>query len=123
MSEDLRQHERIRIRHEELCGTFNLHANEQSFRYLRVHDVSAAGAGIVVAEPLNRGTEVKITFTAGDWAVTVSGHVAWCRRQSLPMGDASISESFRVGIRFDNENPERNLLFFRAAQSTVPVLH
>lgn len=120
---DARRYERHRILLEELAGSFSLFAGDTQFQYMRVNDVSPSGAGLLVSQPLPLGTSVKLTFTAGEWAVTVEGNVVWCRRQALPLGTSQLQESFRVGMQFSGENGERNMMFFQASKSTLKSLH
>lgn len=120
---DSRKTERYMIHLEELAGSFSLFAGEKQFGQMRVHDVSTAGAGVALQQPLAIGTAVKLTFTAGDWAVTVNGSVSWCQRQSLPIGAAPLSEHFRLGVEFEPRNLERNLIFFHATRSSLKPLH
>lgn len=120
---DSRQTERYMIHLEELAGCFSLHAGEKQFAQMRVHDVSTAGAGVSLTQPLAIGTVVKLTFTAGDWEVAVNGSVTWCRRQSLPIGSSPLNEHFRLGVEFEPRNLERNLIFFHATRSTLKPLH
>lgn len=120
---DARRHERHRIHLEELAGSFSLFAGDTQFQYMRVNDVSPAGAGLMISQALPIGTPVRLTFAAGEWAVTVDGSVAWCRRQALPLGNSELRESFRVGLRFNGENGERNMMFFHASKSSLKSFH
>lgn len=120
---DARRHERHRIHLEELAGSFSLFAGDTQFQYMRVNDVSPSGAGLMISQALPIGTPVRLTFTAGEWAVTVEGNVAWCRRQALPLGTSELRESFRVGLRFNGENGERNMMFFHASKSSLKSFH
>ena len=120
---DARKTERYMIHIEEIAGNFSLHAGDTQFQYMRINDVSTNGAGLLLSKPLSIGTNVRITFSAGDWAVSVDGDIMWCRRQSLPVGTSQLQENFRLGVRFSPQNIDRNLIFFHATRSTLKTLH
>ncbi len=120
---DARSQERHMIRLDEVNGTFSLNAGEKQFQPTLVNDVSAAGVGLMLSQPLAVGTPVKLTFSAGDWAVSVHGNVIWCRRQTLPVGRPKPKEDFRLGIQLQHDNYERNLTFFHAFRTTLKTFH
>lgn len=118
-----RKHERHRIHIEELAGSFSLYAGDTQFQYMRMNDVSTAGAGLLLSQPLAVGTPVRLTFSAGDWAVSVDGSIIWCKRQTLPLGTSQLQENFRLGIQFLGENNDRNIMFFQASKSSLKKFH
>jgi hypothetical protein len=118
-----RHQERHKIHLEELAGSFSLFAGDTQFDYMRVNDISPSGAGLLVSQSLPVGAPVRLTFTAGDWAVAVEGTVVWCRRQMLPLGSSLLQESFRLGVRFQNDGSQRNLMFFHASRSSLKPFH
>jgi hypothetical protein len=123
MTTEARYHPRYQIKIEEIAGSFNLNAGDIQVDYMRVNDVSAGGVGILSSQPLPIGMSVTMTFSAGDWAVSVEGNIAWCRRQSLPAGTAALPENYRLGVRFKPQNIDRNLIFYHASRSSVRPLH
>lgn len=118
-----RQHERHKIHLEELAGSFSLYAGDAQFDFMRVNDVSPAGAGLLASQPLAIGTKVRLTFSAGDWHVSVDGDIVWCRRQNLTLGRSESQGNFRLGVHFHAQDPQNNLMFFNASKSTLKKFH
>ena len=118
-----RQQERCKIHLEELAGRFSLFAGDTQFDFMRVNDVSPGGAGLLVSQPLAIGTKIRLTFSAGDWHVSVDGDIVWCRRQSLPLGRSELQDNFRLGVQFHNQDANNNLMFFNASKSILKKFH
>lgn len=104
---------------EEINGIFQLQANEQTFDPAVVHDVSVSGAGIQLSEPLDIGTNVTLTFTAGDWKISVEGQVVWCINASSLRALKKRKDIYRIGIKFNPRNTNNNVIFFMASRSMV----
>ncbi len=120
---DSREYERHTVHLEEIEGAFSLYAGEKQFNSMRINDVSVSGAGVLLSQPLAIGTTVRLTFSAGDWAVSVNGKIVWCRRYNLPTGQTKIDDNFRLGVQFANENIESNQIFFHASRTTLKAVH
>lgn len=108
------------IQLEEVNGSFQVEANDKSYTPALIRDVSVSGVGMQLNEPLEVGTSVDLTFSAGDWKISVEGRVVWCSI-ALIRGDrtAKSTEAYRVGIKFNPRNANNNVIFFMASRSMV----
>lgn len=111
---------RQNIHLEEVNGTFRLQAKDKSYDTTLIRDVSVSGVGIQLFEPLEVGTTVDMTFSAGDWKITVEGRVVWCS-VAVARGElgARPAEAYRMGIKFNPHNANNNVIFFMASRSMV----
>jgi len=111
------------IQLEEVNGTFELDSEEVHFETTVVNDVSVSGAGIELPVPLEVGSKVDLSFTAGDWKISVEGRVVWCNAIQVEGIDHTATDFFRMGIKFNPENNNENVMFFMASRAIVnPML-
>ena len=110
---------RENIQLEEIIGKFHLDAGEKHFDNTFVNDVSVSGAGIELEAPLEVGSNIDLTFVAGDWNISVQGQVVWCI--NTPEKQAQVEEEghYRVGVKFNPRNTNNNVIFFMASRSMV----
>ena len=109
---------RQNIQLEEISGGFQLDAGNKHFDDTFVNDVSVSGAGIELSMPLEVGSDIDLTFTAGDWNISVQGKVIWCSMDTKPQKSLD-SDNYRVGVRFNPRNANNNVIFFMASRSMV----
>lgn len=105
---------------EEVSGSFHLEAKDKRFTPAYIRDVSVSGVGVQLDEPLEVGTNVDLTFSAGDWKISVEGRVVWCSI-ALTRSDRSAksAEAYRIGVKFNPRNANNNVIFFMASRSMV----
>jgi len=105
---------------EEVNGTFRLQADDKSYDFTVIRDVSVTGVGIQLDEPLEVGTTVEMIFSAGDWKIAVEGRVVWCS-VAVTRGELGSrpTEAYRMGIKFNPHNANNNVIFFMASRSMV----
>ncbi len=114
--ETLRQN----IHLEEVNGSFHLQAQDKSYDFTLIRDVSVSGVGIQLSEPLEVGAPVDMTFSAGDWKIAVEGRVVWCSVAAARGNPgARPEEAYRIGIKFNPRNANNNVIFFMASRSMV----
>jgi hypothetical protein len=77
-------------------------------REARVLDLSLAGAGLALAEPVDAGTPVVLELAAPTlWdPLALRAEVVWCRSQGVDPGPA------RAGLVFEHAAPEPLLALF-----------
>lgn len=127
MSSNSRIVNRENIELEEIVGSFHLDAGDKHFEQTFVNDVSVSGAGIQLSSPLEVGSNIDLTFVAGDWNVSVEAQVVWCtmhedQAQARAIADAEANaadSSYRVGVKFNPRNTNNNVIFFMASRSMV----
>jgi len=109
---------RQNIQLEEISGAFFLDVGKKHYDDTNVNDVSVSGAGIELSIPLDVGSDVDLTFVAGDWNICVQGKVMWCSRDvNLPK--QMDADCYRVGVKFNPGNANNNVIFFMASRSMV----
>lgn len=120
MLAESRETVRQNIHLEEVNGAFQLEAKDKRYTNALIRDVSVSGVGVQLNEPLEVGTSVDLTFTAGDWKISVEGRVVWCSI-ALARGERSAKsvEAYRMGIKFNPRNANNNVIFFMASRSMV----
>ncbi len=114
MSSERRRHTRLGVRSKEMDGFFRIHFNGEWHPLTEVHDVSISGMGLRFAIPINPGTALKIGYMSRDMEITLPATVRWCRdktQQDIPGGDF---EGYRLGIEFESNNVNDNMLMFMA---------
>lgn len=116
---EMREVGRQPIKLEEINGNFVVDSDEVHFDSAIVNDVSVSGAGIELPVPLPVGSQVDLTFTAGDWKISVKGKVMWCVAAQQPGLANDLIDIFRLGIQFDARNTNNNVVFFMASRSMV----
>jgi len=116
MLTELRANVRDNIHLEEINGAFHVDAAGEHFETLFVNDVSVSGAGIQLSAPLEVGSNIDLTFVAGDWSICVDGKVIWC---SLDSGEHLLEDCYRIGVKFNPQNDHNNVIFFMASRSIV----
>ena len=105
---------------EEIIGKFHLDAGERHFDNTFVNDVSVSGAGIELDAPLEVGSNIDLTFVAGDWNISVQGQVVWCSMDSeKKKASIEVDDHYRVGVKFNPRNTNNNVIFFMASRSMV----
>ena len=109
---------RQNIQLEEVSGGFTLDAGNKHFDDTLVSDVSVSGAGIELSTPLEVGSEIDLTFKAGDWNISVKGKVMWCSLDTKSLNTLEL-ENYRVGVKFNPRNANNNVIFFMASRSMV----
>lgn len=109
---------RQNIQLEEISGGFYLDAGNKHYDDTFVNDVSVSGAGIELSTPLEVGSDVDLTFTAGDWNISVQGKVIWCSMDTK-LQETQGSDNYRVGVKFNPRNANNNVIFFMASRSMV----
>lgn len=111
---------RQNIHLEEVNGSFRLQAQNKSYDFTLIRDVSVSGVGIQLPEPLEVGATVDMIFSAGDWKIAVEGRVVWCSVATGKdeLGTGSV-EAYRMGIKFNPRNANNNVIFFMASRSMV----
>jgi len=107
---------REKILVEEIAGAFRLDAAGEHFEFTQLSDVSVSGVGLVLSAPLQVGSNIDLTFVAGDWSIGVDGKVIWC---SLDVGDVDSTDTYRLGIKLNPANSNNNVIFFMASKSMV----
>lgn len=110
---------RENIQLEEILGQFYLDAGDKHFNDTFVNDVSVSGAGIQLPAPLEVGSNIDLTFVAGDWNISVQGKVVWCSMDSNKKLAEGKDSNFRVGVKFNPRNTNNNVIFFMASRSMV----
>jgi len=111
---------REKILVEEIAGAFHLDAAGEHFELTQLSDVSVSGVGLVLSTPLQVGSNIDLTFVAGDWSISVDGKVIWC---SLDADDVDSTDTYRLGIKLNPTNSNNNVIFFMASKSMVrPVV-
>jgi hypothetical protein len=120
MLAESRETVRQSINLEEVNGSFRIQTKHKNYDGAVIHDVSVSGAGIELTDPLEVGANVDLTFSAGDWKISVEGRVVWCSmRTSRSDGANRNSESYRIGVKFNPRNANNNVIFFMASRSMV----
>lgn len=115
-----RESGRQHIQLEEIIGSFEVDSEEVHFESAIVNDVSVSGAGIELPVALTIGSDVGLTFTAGDWRIGVQGTVMWCDELQQPdLSSAELINTYRMGIKFDPSEANNNVVFFMASRSIV----
>ena len=111
---------RQNIHLEEVNGSFRLQAQDKSYDFTLIRDVSVSGVGIQLPEPLEVGATVDMIFSAGGWTIAVEGRVIWCS-VAVVKDDPGVSpaEAYRMGIKFNPRNANNNVIFFMASRSMV----
>ncbi len=117
-----RDDNRQKIQLEEVNGYFELDSEDVHFESTIVNDVSVSGAGIELPVPLEIGSTVALVFTAGDWSISVEGRVVWCNTVRVDSLEQNKTDSFRMGIKFNPENNNENVMFFMASRAIVNPL-
>lgn len=120
MLAETRETVRQDIHLEEVNGSFLMVAKDKQYTLALIRDVSVSGVGLQLDEPLEVGTNVDLTFSAGDWKISVEGRVVWCSI-AMARGDrpAKSAEAYRIGIKFNPRNANNNVIFFMASRSMV----
>ncbi len=118
-AEEARDASRQSIRLEEVNGNFELDSEDVHFDSTIVNDVSVSGAGIELPVPLEIGSKVDLVFTAGDWSIGVEGRVVWCNAVRATSIDKKETDSFRMGIKFNPEKNNDNVMFFMASRAIL----
>ncbi len=121
MLAESRETVRQAINLEEVNGSFQIETKYKNFDTAVICDVSVSGAGVELVEPLEVGTTIDLTFSAGDWKIRVEGRVVWCsiRNPSKSDGLGRNAERYRVGVKFNPRNANNNVIFFMASRSMV----
>lgn len=120
MLAESRETVRQSINLEEVNGSFRVETKYKAYEAAVICDVSVSGAGIELAEPLDVGMTVDLTFSAGDWKISVEGRVIWCSmRSSRNDGLTHSPETYRMGVKFNPRNSNNNVIFFMASRSMV----
>ena len=114
MSRERRRHERHLIRLNEKKAFFRLHAGGKWHGIHDVYDVSVSGIGLRFSEALDVGTPIKISFTSYDLEIVLGAKVCWCRPGTEIISIAGTTETYRLGIEFDLERVDDNMLMFMA---------
>lgn len=103
-------------------GMFLVNAGHQQFRLREVRDVSPSGASLCLPAELTAGTTITLTYSEGDWHVTVVGDVVW----ATPIAGSSHHDDgiiqappFRIGVAFRTDQPEDNALLFLALRQRL----
>ena len=111
---------RQNIQLEEISGGFELDSGNKHFGDTLVSDVSVSGAGIELPTPLEVGSDVDLTFKAGDWNISVQGKVMWCSLDTKSPNTNTLEiDNYRVGVKFNPRNANNNVIFFMASRSMV----
>ena len=107
---------REKIYLEEIIGSFHVEAGGKHYDTTYVNDVSVSGAGIQLESPLEVGSNVDLTFAAGNWNISVGGKVIWCNKND---NELKAGDSYRIGVKFNSRNINNNVIFFMASRSMV----
>lgn len=116
MIKESRASVRENIHLEEIVGAFHVDAAGKHFETTCVDDVSVSGVGIQLSVPLEVGSNIDLTFVAGDWNISVDGKVIWC---SMDTDEVKTGDSYRIGIKFNPRNTHNNVIFYMASRSMV----
>lgn len=116
---NVREMGRQEILLEEINGNFELDSEEVHFDAAIVSDISVSGAGIELPVALDVGARVDLTFAAGDWRISVEGRVMWCNAVTEQSINHEAIDAYRMGIKFNPDNSNDNVIFFMASRSIV----
>ncbi len=120
MLAESRETVRQSINLEEVNGSFRIQTKLKHYDAAVIRDVSVSGAGIELDDPLEVGANIDLTFSAGDWKISVEGRVVWCSMRTARSDSVSHSaESYRIGVKFNPRNANNNVIFFMASRSMV----
>lgn len=124
MLSDNRMHERLPVPKYYTGGSFHLLEGDRKYHYIRANDVSAEGVGLDIPSPIERGTQVKVSFTSQGWRTDLDGTVMWCQRADRVGGVSQQSyQNYRVGIRLNPENADDNAMLYMTLKDVLEQQH
>lgn len=84
---------------------FAVQAGNNTLDVLEVHDVSISGIRLLIGSTVDDGLELNLSAREADFAISLIGHVRWCR-------PGTEQGKFEAGVEFDNKDVDNNILFF-----------
>lgn len=109
MSIDRRKDERKSFRMDDCNGKFMVtDKNGKSMGVLNVNDVSISGVGLQIQQTdIDVGDKIKLTYESDGLRITIDADVRWYTY-------LSDDEGSRLGLQFEANQGDMNLLFFMA---------
>ena len=95
-----------------------LHVGDDGQEIVHAEDVSQNGIGLRAYSRMRTGTPVQLSFNTGECEITQFGKIKWCAKES----DQSHSQEggfFRLGVSFDEAEPEADTLFYLAVKQRI----
>src|SRR3569832_1497214 len=113
-SRERRSHERHVVSINEKEALFRLQHNGRWHRIHDVIDVSSSGIGLRIADAIDAGTPIKISFMSRELEVVLGAKVCWCHAGTQDVSIAGAAEIYRVGVEFDPQRLADRVLMFMA---------
>lgn len=111
MSRERRVHERRSLDAVDMSARFAVQIDGSRHEFHKVSDVSISGMGLVLPVKVEIGAQVTLNFSSEDLNLELNGEVIWSEAES-----DNEAERHRVGVRFDTQNVDHNVLFFMSVR-------
>lgn len=124
MAVEDRKQERAFLRGDSNAPCCALQIGSQLIPINSITDISVAGTGVRLTQPLREGLRVRLHCNASSQELIIRGRVAWCRENQpmiRPDPAARADDGYRGGICFDNADLHKCSALYSLLQAHVEL--
>lgn len=119
MLRESRENERKPLVAPDKDAIFFVESDGARYPFDKVKDVSVSGAGIQLSIPLAPTSTIVLGFEQTDYQVRVQGTVVWCQALGDDSAEESVTQQYRMGVRFNPLDIKNSSMLFLALREFI----